>query len=109
MFWYALLSTITPPVCGTVFIAAGMAETPWVPVAGQAMRLGLGLYFVPLAFIANPHLLTPVTHPVLAAIAFAKIAFGLWLLGKSLIAEGAVMIRILSFLVGLIVIFLFGV
>ena len=26
VFWYALLSTITPPVCGTVFIAAGMAE-----------------------------------------------------------------------------------
>ena len=24
VFWYALLSTITPPVCGTVFIAAGM-------------------------------------------------------------------------------------
>ncbi|MFP3441294.1 TRAP transporter large permease subunit, partial [Pantoea sp. SIMBA_133] len=24
VFWYALLSTITPPVCGGVFIAAGM-------------------------------------------------------------------------------------
>ena len=108
VFWYALLSTITPPVCGTVFIAAGMAETPWVPVAGQAMRLGLGLYFVPLAFIANPHLLTPTTHPVLAAIAFTKIGLGLWLLGKSLIAEGSVMRRILYFLVGLIAIFLFG-
>ena len=108
VFWYALLSTITPPVCGTVFIAAGMAQTPWVPVAGQAMRLGLGLYFVPLAFIANPYLLHPVTNPVLAGIAFIKIGCGLWLLGKSLIAEESLSKRILSFLVGLAAIFLFG-
>ena len=26
VFWYALISTITPPVCGAVFIAAGMAN-----------------------------------------------------------------------------------
>lgn len=108
VFWYALLSTITPPVCGTVFIAAGMAETPWVPVAGQAMRLGLGLYFVPLAFIANPHLLYPVTHPLWAALAFIKIGLGLWLLGKSLIAEKAILRRSLYFLAGLSAIFLFG-
>lgn len=108
VFWYALLSTITPPVCGTVFIAAGMAQTPWVPVAGQAMRLGLGLYFVPLAFIANPYLLHPVTNPGLAGIAFAKIGCGLWLLGKSLIAEDSLTKRILTFLAGLAVIFLFG-
>ena len=108
VFWYALLSTITPPVCGTVFIAAGMAQTPWVPVAGQAMRLGLGLYFVPLAFIANPYLLHPNTNPVLAGIAFIKIGCGLWLLGKSLIAEESLGKRILSFLAGLAAIFLFG-
>ena len=108
VFWYALLSTITPPVCGTVFIAAGMAQTPWVPVAGQAMRLGLGLYFVPLSFIANPYLLHPVTNPFWAGIAFVKIGFGLWLLGKSLIAEDPLIKRILSFLAGLAAIFLFG-
>ena len=39
VFWYALLSTITPPVCGTVFIAAGMAGAPWLQVsAGHAAR-----------------------------------------------------------------------
>lgn len=108
VFWYALLSTITPPVCGTVFIAAGMAQTPWVPVAGQAMRLGLGLYFVPLAFIANPYLLHPVTAPLFAGAAFIKIGGGLWLLGKSLIAEDSLLKRIFSFIAGLAVIFLFG-
>ena len=69
-----IASTITPPVCGTVFIAAGMMETPWIPVAGQAMRLGVGLYLVPLAFIANPALVYPDLTPWLAAWEFLKVA-----------------------------------
>ena len=87
VFWYALLSTITPPVCGTVFIAAGMARTPWIPVAGQAMRLGLGLYLVPLAFVANPALVHPDQSLGLALLAFAKIGLGLWLIGAGLVGD----------------------
>lgn len=109
IFWYALLSTITPPVCGTVFIAAGMAETSWVPVAGQSMRLGLGLYFVPLAFVANPCLLHPGISPLLALLAFGKVAAGLWLLSKSLIGEYSLVIRPLLFAAGLAVIFVMGI
>ena len=87
VFWYALLSTITPPVCGTVFIAAGMARTPWIPVAGQAMRLGLGLYLVPLAFVANPALVHPDRSLGLALLAFAKIGLGLWSIGAGLVGD----------------------
>jgi len=87
VFWYALLSTITPPVCGTVFIAAGMAGTPWVPVAGHAMRLGVGLYIVPLAFIANPALIYPEVSIGMALLAFAKIAGGLWMISRGLIGD----------------------
>jgi TRAP-type uncharacterized transport system fused permease subunit len=53
VFWFALLSTITPPVCGTVFIAAGMAGAPWLKVAVHAMLLGVGLYLIPLAMMAD--------------------------------------------------------
>ena len=77
VFWYALLCTITPPVCGNVFIAASIAETPWLPVAGNALRLGVGLFVVPLAFIANPALLELAQHPLLALAAAAKIGVGL--------------------------------
>lgn len=90
VFWFALLSTITPPVCGTVFIAAGMMETPWIPVSGQAMRLGVGLYLVPLAFIANPALVYPDQTPWLAAWGFLKVATGLWLISRGLIGVGAI-------------------
>ena len=105
VFWYALLSTITPPVCGTVFIAAGMASTPWVPVAGQAMRLGLGLYLVPLAFIANPSLLQPDEQIGLALLALVKIALGLWLMSWGLIAKVAGWWRLLVIIIGLAAMF----
>ncbi len=85
VFWYALLSTITPPVCGTVFIAAGMADAPWVAVANHAMRLGLGLYLVPLAFIVNPALIHPDTGIMMAIAACVKIGLGLWLFSRCLI------------------------
>jgi TRAP-type uncharacterized transport system fused permease subunit len=109
VFWYALLSTITPPVCGTVFIAAGMAQTPWIPVAGQAMRLGLGLYFVPLAMVANPALILMASHPLWALLAFAKTGLGLWLLSISLISELPLYQKLLIFSAGIATIFLLGV
>lgn len=85
VFWYALLCTITPPVCGNVFIAAGIAQTPWLPVAGTAMRLGVGLFIVPLGFIANPALLELAAAPVAALLAAIKIAAGLWLISYAVI------------------------
>jgi TRAP-type uncharacterized transport system fused permease subunit len=66
VFWYALLCTITPPVCGNVFIAAGLAQTAWLPVAWRAMQLGIGLFILPLGFIANPSMLTISAAPLLA-------------------------------------------
>ncbi len=77
VFWYALLSTITPPVCGTVFIAAGMADAPWLKVAAHAMKLGVGLYLVPLGLVANPALIALKSEPFLALAAALKIGLGL--------------------------------
>jgi len=51
VFWFALLSTITPPVCGTVFIASGMVNENWIKVSITSMTLGIGLYFIPLGMI----------------------------------------------------------
>ena len=59
VFWFALISTITPPVCGAVFIAAGMVEEDWLKVASTAMALGIGLYLIPFAMIANPTIVNP--------------------------------------------------
>ncbi|MCK5931904.1 MAG: TRAP transporter fused permease subunit [Fulvimarina manganoxydans] len=105
VFWFALLSTITPPVCGAVFIAAGMAGENWLKVAGSAMRLGIGLYVIPLAMIANPAVIDLVEAPGAALIAFVKIAIALWALSASLIWKGALPLRALLFAGGLLLCF----
>ena len=57
VFWFALLSTITPPVCGAVFIAAGMVGENRLRVALAAMALGPGLYLIPPLMVANRELI----------------------------------------------------
>ncbi|MFK8033063.1 MAG: TRAP transporter permease [Hyphomicrobiales bacterium] len=106
VFWFALLSTITPPVCGAVFIAAGMVEENWLKVALSAMALGLGLYFIPLGMIANPSLIALGSEPLLALVAGVKVFFALTALSFAVIAPGRVRWRIAAFVVGLILLFI---
>lgn len=106
VFWYALLCTITPPVCGTVFVAASIARTPWLPVAGMAMRIGLGLFIIPLGFVANPDLLYLAEAPLAAILATVKIGAGLVGLSYALIGGvGSLWLRLLFGLAGIAVIF----
>jgi TRAP-type uncharacterized transport system fused permease subunit len=56
VFYYATISVITPPVCVAVFVAAGIAQTGWLPVAGYAVRLAATTYVVPFLLLAYPAL-----------------------------------------------------
>ncbi len=87
VFWYALLCTITPPVCGNVYIAARIANTPWLPVAFRAMRLGGGLFVVPLGFVANPSLLALQASPLLAVAAAVKVGVGMYFFSYAVIGR----------------------
>jgi TRAP transporter 4TM/12TM fusion protein len=110
VFWYAMLCTITPPVCGNVFIAAGIAKTPWVPVAMHSMKIGLGLFVIPLAFISNPSLLLLTKKPVIALIAFVKVGIGLQFLSFSLISTSkSWYLRLTSIVLAFITLFFFSV
>lgn len=84
--WFALLSTITPPVCGAVFIAAGMIEENWLKVAGTAMKLGIGPNLIPLGMIANPDLIAVDAHPFSALLSMLKVGAALALVSYGLIA-----------------------
>ena len=105
VFWFALLSTITPPVCGAVFIAAGMIQENWLRVALTAMALGVGLYVIPLSMIANEALIRLNTEPAAAALAFLRVGIGLTCLSYGLIGRSALPFRILLCAIGLCVIF----
>ena len=106
IFWYALLSTITPPVCGGVFIAASMVEENWLPVAGSAMSLGLGLYVIPLAIIRHPELTGLADAPIAALLTALQIGVGLALLGRGLTAPHVFPVRAALVAAGMLVIFL---
>ena len=105
IFWYALLSTITPPVCGGVFIAAGMVGENWLNVARSAMALGVGLYFIPLAMIRHPELTQLATTPFTSVFAALQISLALSLLGRGLISGTGLPIRLLLIAGGLALMF----
>ena len=105
VFWFALLSTITPPVCGAVFIAAGMVGENWLKVAGSAMALGVGLYIIPIAMIANPSILGLAQQPVLALATFLKLALGLTLISYGIISSATWARRLMMTIAGLSVVF----
>jgi TRAP-type uncharacterized transport system fused permease subunit len=106
VFWYALISTITPPVCGAVFIAAGMANENWLKVAMKAMALGVGLYVIPLGMIANPLLIQLETDLPGALLAFVQVGLGLLCISYALIAVRKPALKLSLLLFGLLIVFL---
>ena len=75
VFWYALLSTITPPVCGGVFIAAGMVEENWLKVAVSAMAIGIA-YIIPVGMVTHPEIVN-LNNWLYALIYALKITLGI--------------------------------
>ena len=106
VFWFALLSTITPPVCGTVFIAAGMVSENWLKVSITSMSLGIGLYFIPLAMIANKSIIELNSTFILSILAFVKIAIGLTLLSYSIISKHNIILRLGGFFISIFIMFI---
>ena len=106
VFWFALLSTITPPVCGAVFIAAGMIGENWLRVAVTAMALGVGLYIIPLGMISLPGIMGLETDPLSALLAFLQLGVGLTALSFGLIGARPIWYRSVLALSGMAIIFL---
>ncbi|MGR3414439.1 TRAP transporter permease, partial [Pseudooceanicola nanhaiensis] len=57
VFYFATISVITPPVCVAVFVGSGIANTNWLPAAGEAVRLGAVTYIVPFLLLLYPGML----------------------------------------------------
>ena len=105
VFWFALISTITPPVCGAVFIAAGMVNENWLKVAFTSMALGVGLYVIPIGMIANPQLIELAHRPWQALLSFCQVGAGLGLISYGLISPFGIFKRLLLLAAGAVVIF----
>ncbi|MGD8562871.1 MAG: TRAP transporter fused permease subunit [Desulfarculaceae bacterium] len=57
IFYCAILSGLTPPVCTAVFAAASIADAPWLKLAGTSIRLAIMKYIIPFFFIYRPSIL----------------------------------------------------
>mgnify|MGYP005621103755 FL=1 len=105
VFWFALISTITPPVCGAVFIASGMVNENWLKVAFTSMALGVGLYVIPIGMIANPQLIELAHKPWQALLSFCQVGAGLGLISYGLISPFGIFKRLFLLAAGVAVIF----
>ncbi len=57
IFYFAILSAITPPVCGAVYIASGMAGADWIETTRYSLRLSYAAFLMPFVFVYDPSLL----------------------------------------------------
>ena len=57
VFYYAVISNITPPVALAAFAASSIADAPPNKIGFQAMQLGFLAFVVPFAFCYDPGLL----------------------------------------------------
>jgi len=82
VFYYGVLSFLTPPVCIAAFAAASIAGANMLKTAVQAMKLGIAAYLVPFFFIYRPSLLligTP--EKIIEAIIVATIGVSFFSIG----------------------------
>jgi TRAP-type uncharacterized transport system fused permease subunit len=57
VFYFAIMSAITPPVCAAVFAATAIAGSNWLTTGLLAVRMGLGGFVAPFLFAYRPPLL----------------------------------------------------
>lgn len=57
IFYFAIASGISPPICPTVFIGANIANANWISTAGFALKIGASAFIVPFLFVRSPSLL----------------------------------------------------
>jgi TRAP transporter 4TM/12TM fusion protein len=76
VFYLAILSAVTPPVCGAIFIAAGMAEADWVETAKFGLKLSFAAFLLPFLFAYDPSLVL-IGSPLAVIMSVARAALAL--------------------------------
>jgi TRAP transporter 4TM/12TM fusion protein len=84
IFYYGILSMITPPVCFAAYAGAAIAGASSMRTGYACMRLGILAYIVPFLFIFSPSLLLKGSLGNIAVSATTAIA-GCFLLGCALV------------------------
>lgn len=80
VFYYAIFAGLTPPVCGTVFVAAAMADSNWLKTARISIQLSIGAFLVPFILIFNPGMILIGTTAEIVRTTITSL-FGIYALG----------------------------
>lgn len=59
VFYFAIVSNITPPIALSVVIAQGIAESGYWETVVDALKIGFPMFLLPYAFVVNDALLHP--------------------------------------------------
>jgi TRAP transporter 4TM/12TM fusion protein len=73
IFYWGMLSAITPPVAIASFAAAGIAGAPAMRTGWESMWVGSIIYFIPFFFVLNPALVLQGSNPYLEALGLAAL------------------------------------
>jgi TRAP transporter 4TM/12TM fusion protein len=82
VFYYAVVSAITPPVALAAYATAGIANTDPMKTSFTSFRLGLAAYLVPFMFFYSPELLLRGT-PLEIALGVVTAVFGVYFLASA--------------------------
>ncbi|EDM69883.1 hypothetical protein RAZWK3B_10987, partial [Roseobacter sp. AzwK-3b] len=58
VFYFAVFSTLTPPIAVSVLAAAKLADASFLKTAGESMKIALTTFIIPFAFVFSPELMT---------------------------------------------------
>lgn len=81
VFYFAIVSNITPPIALSVIIGQGIAESDFWETALESLRIGFPMFLLPFAFVYNdallyPSLITPLSFAIVFA-GFVAVSIGL--------------------------------
>lgn len=83
VFYYAVISAITPPVALAAFAAAGISGTNPMKTSVQAFKIGLAAFIVPFMFFFSPELLLESGNIAGIVLAVITALIGVYLLSAS--------------------------
>ncbi|WP_163969620.1 TRAP transporter permease [Oceanobacillus halotolerans] len=109
VFYFATLSTLTPPVALASYAAAGVANTSPSKVGWTAFRLAIAGFIIPFVFVYQPSILIIDSEPLSIILSIVTAALGIYLIAVSVIGFYKVnlgmAIRVAIFACGILLIF----
>ncbi|WP_338073480.1 TRAP transporter permease [Billgrantia kenyensis] len=87
VFYFGIIADITPPVCLAAFAGAGIARANPMKTGFTAVKLAIGAFIIPYAFIYNPMLVMVDVNPLELIIALLFSLLGIMGVSSALIGH----------------------